>query len=79
MDELIKKTKNYTVGIRPDEQYGYFESNSDDEYDYVEGGLWFENDELVDFDGTYSLPIEVIDAIIELGFRVDKAQFCDEE
>ena len=32
------------------------------------GGLWFEGKELVDYDGVYSLPDEVIKAIEMLGY-----------
>ncbi|MBW6487489.1 hypothetical protein [Sulfurimonas sp.] len=78
MREYDKKlqTKKFTVEISTADQYGYFEH---DVYgDELAGGLWFENNELVDFDGVFALPIQVADAIIELGFKVDKDIFCEE-
>lgn len=78
MDILqFKDYKGYEVCIRPDENYGYFESNSDDEFDYVEGGLWFEDGELVDFDGCGILPEEVGEAINELGYKCNLEDFCE--
>lgn len=68
------ETKNFTVEISTTDQYGYFEHNDyGDEYG---GGLWFEGNELVDFDGCGVLPLEVADAIIELGFKANKDDFC---
>ena len=67
-------TKKFTVEISTIEQYGYFEH---DVYgDELGGGLWFENNELVDFDGCMALPLEVADAIIEMKCKVDKDIFC---
>ena len=70
------ETKNFTVEISTTDQYGYFEHN--DYGDECGGGLWFEDNELVDFDGVFALPSQVADAIIEMGFRVDKDIFCEE-
>ena len=69
--------KKFEVGIDKNKQYGYFEH----EYygEELGGGLWFENDELVDFDGCYFLPIEVAKAIKKLGFKVNLNDFCDVE
>ncbi len=36
------------------------------------GGLWFEGKELVDYDGVYELPADVIAGIRELRFVVPK-------
>lgn len=41
----------------------------DDEY--AEGRLWFESGVLVDFDGVYSLPEEVYEALRHSGIKVD--------
>lgn len=38
------------------------------------GGLWFEGMTLVDYDGVYSLPEDVIDACEMLGFNMDWAK-----
>lgn len=70
------ETKKFTVEISTAEQNGYFEHNVYG--DELSGGLWFEDNELVDFDGVFALPLQVADAIIEMGFRVDKDIFCEE-
>jgi len=47
---------------------GYFEHADHGEG----GGLWFNpRKELIDYDGAYDLPMEVIDGIIELGYWFD--------
>ena len=48
-----------------------YQSDEDDEETYSEGGLWFEDKTLVDYDGCYELPEEVVMAVTELGFNVD--------
>lgn len=72
-----KDSQKYDVCIYSDGSYGYFENWHYGEEDG--GGLWFENGELVDFDGVSFLPDCVADSIIELGFAVDKKQFCYSE
>ena len=70
-------SKNYTVEVSTKDQYGYFEHN---QYgDEASGGLWFENNELSDFDGTFVLPEEVGESIEKMGFIIDKSHFCDTE
>ena len=66
----------YDIGIIPETKTGWFEHHI-----YGEdkgGGLWFRDDELIDSDGLYSLPKEVVTGIEELGFVVPKS-FTDEE
>ena len=36
------------------------------------GGLWFEEGALVDYDGVFALPKEVIEALKQLGFRTEE-------
>ena len=48
-----------------------YQEDEDDEDSYSEGGLWFENRELVDFDGAYELPKKVISALKKLGYKID--------
>lgn len=67
------ETKNYTIEIM-DEQRGYFEHNVYG--DENGGGLWFEDEKLVDFDGVSMLPIEVADALIKFNYKVDKETCC---
>ena len=63
-----------TIGIK-DEGYGYFEfydieSGGDDWY--AEGGLWFRDNQLTDYDGVFSLPNFVLDKLEELGVNVEE-------
>ena len=70
MNKLKTQQGKYEVEIRPEDQRGYFEHE-----DYGEdagGGLWFEDNALVDYDGMAVLPSEVIAGIRALGFTVAK-------
>ena len=61
-----------SVGIN-DEEYGWFEIYDDKtggEDWYAEGGLWFNNNKLVDYDGIFALPICVLDKLEEIGIDV---------
>ena len=50
---------------------GWFEQYSRIGMNYhAEGGLWFEGNELVDYDGIYALSSEVLDTLEENGFDV---------
>ena len=55
--------------------YGYFELG-ETQYDYIEGGLWFKNNELVDFDGCSVLPLTIGQMIEKLGYKIDLDNFC---
>lgn len=48
-----------------------YQSDVDDEQTYSEGGLWFEDKWLVDYDGCYELPEEVLMALHDLGYKED--------
>jgi len=52
---------NYEIKIDTEQEYGYFEHNTHG--DEIAGGLWFEGNELVDYDGVFELPIEVVEAL----------------
>ena len=41
---------------------------------YAEGGLWFINDELSDYDGVFDLSSVVVETIEKLGFNADYAK-----
>jgi len=57
------------VFIDPVAERGYFEHD-----DFGEGGgLWFDGQELIDYDGVWALRAEVATAIRSLGYDVDKA------
>ena len=66
----------YDIGINPELKTGWFEHHI---YGEDRGGsLWFEEDELSDYDGVYSLPKDVITGIEELGYMVSE-DFTNEE
>jgi hypothetical protein len=72
-----KKTKvgKWSVEIDSQKQYGFFEHD-----DYGEGGgLWFVDSMLVDYDGVYELPNNVIKGIEDLGFNADYAKDDEDE
>lgn len=73
-DKVITVRK-WETAIDQNAQYGCFEHD-----DYGEGGgLWFEDDVLVDYDGVYELPLDVIEGIEKLGFNADYAKNKEEE
>jgi hypothetical protein len=55
------------VQIDPKSSYGYWEFKDGSEG----GGLWFDNNELVDFDGHYLLPKSIVNALRDYGFSLD--------
>jgi hypothetical protein len=60
-----------TVGIK-DENCGWFEfydKESEGNDWYAEGGLIFENKELIDYDGVFSLPEFILDKLDEIGYN----------
>lgn len=64
------QTKSFEI-IFNNTDYAYFEHNKMGD-DYA-GGLWFENKSLIDYDGVYEVPKEVIQALIEKGYNMDEA------
>ena len=78
----VKLTFNVTVlDERSDgNQRGSFQWYNDDEVWYCEGGLWFRNGELMDYDGCFSLCSQVIKCLHEHGFDVESiAKSCAPE
>lgn len=65
---------SFQVVKKEDEaDYGFFEIYdvpSDGEHWYAEGGLWFEGDTLIDYDGVFDLPEEVLDILESEGIDV---------
>lgn len=63
-----------TIGYDAEKEYGYFEfydvKTGGDKW-YAEGGLWFENEELYDYDGVFALPPFVWEMLEKKGFNVD--------
>ena len=77
-----KDNVSISIFIDTEANYGYFEyevEQTDEEIQmfgeqesiYVEGGLWFDGNQLVDYDGIDTLPEEVIKLIQELGYKTD--------
>lgn len=63
-----------SLGINKEEGTGYFEiydmeSGGNDWY--AEGGLWFEGNELTDYDGVFDLPTPLKTKLKELNYKVD--------
>lgn len=50
-----------------------YQEDEDDEETYISGSLEFENKVLIGYDGCYELPIEVIEAVKDLGHKIDEA------
>jgi len=77
MDNTYKvtTTKNFEVCISNQGDYGCFEHHIHGEE--VGGGLWIEDGELIDYDGTFVLPLEVIEELISRGVKVDQVFYPD--
>lgn len=68
-------TSKWTIQVSPSTNYGYFERNSGPDGG-TSGGLWFAiNDEgkreLVDYDGVYALPQQIVKALRDAGYYLD--------
>jgi hypothetical protein len=67
---------NCTVGIK-DHTYGWFEyydeKTGGDEW-HAEGGLWFENYKVTDYDGVFCLTQGVIELLKENGFDTSEVE-----
>jgi hypothetical protein len=66
--QLRTQQGKFETVINPWDDFGYFEH--EDYGDEWGGGLWFEGKNLIDYDGVYELPSEVIAGIRELGYIV---------
>ena len=67
---------NCTVGIK-DHTYGWFEVFDEETGGqdwHAEGGLWFDNWEVTDYDGVFSLPSGVIELLNEKGYNTEEVQ-----
>ena len=60
----------WLIEIDSQAQYGYTQDDNGD----FDIGLWFTNNELVDYDGCYELPKQVIQGIEALRFNADYAK-----
>jgi hypothetical protein len=61
-------TKRYTLQIDTAAQYGYFQDNNTG----TEGGLWFQDDTLIDYDGVFELPAQVQTDLIHAGYNLSE-------
>lgn len=61
------------IGYRSEDNYGWFEfydqATGGDKW-YAEGGLWFNGNELIDYDGVFSLPPFIYEHLKTKGFDV---------
>lgn len=48
------------------------QTNPEDEETYAEGGIWFNGEQIEDYDGCYDLPKEVKTALSFLGYHLDE-------
>lgn len=65
---------NCTVGIK-DSTYGWFEIFDEETggHDWhAEGGLWFDNKDVTDYDGVFSLPSGVLELLKDNGFNTEE-------
>jgi hypothetical protein len=67
--ELVVMT--YNIEVDTHKRYGCFEMVSGCGTYYTEGGLWFTDGELVDYDGIFELPTEIEDQLKKWGYKVD--------
>ncbi len=69
--KIIKGKYDIRIWVDNDTHRGYFEHQHYGED--LGGVLWFSKKTLIDYDGVYALPADVIAGIRELGFVVPKA------
>ena len=53
---------------------GWFDWYIEELDEYEEGGLWFEKNELTDYDGVFSLPEQLITFLEEQGYNMNYAK-----
>ena len=71
--EPQSRTMNYEIWWDRDNNYGGFElydEESGGEDYYAEGGLWFDEDTLTDYDGMFEIPATVVDTLKKMGANV---------
>jgi hypothetical protein len=72
MTHTTINTQNFQIEYNLEKTAGYFEHHKvGDEHG---GGLWFEKRELIDYDGVFEVPEEVIKALEKAGFNMDYAK-----
>jgi len=70
--EKKKATMQFNIKVNDAKNYGSFECYDVDDCEtyYAEGGLWFVNKELVDYDGVFELPSQILDYLEDNGYDV---------
>ena len=74
LDKEDKVEVKVTLGIREEKGTGWFEIydiKTGGENWYAEGGLWFEDNGLVDYDGVFSLPECIEEKLKELNYKIN--------
>lgn len=56
---------------RREDDYAGWEYYNDEDDEYAEGGLWFEGNKLMDYDGVCALPEEVYMSLRHMGIETD--------
>lgn len=62
------QVKNWKVYVSPSTNYGYFENQVTER----QGGIWFNGNMVVEYDGCYELPKSVVQALETLNKKFDK-------
>jgi len=65
-----KRTMTFNIDVNDERTRGGFECYDQDGGYYAEGGLWFKDNELVDYDGVCTLSKTVLDQLFEWDFDV---------
>jgi hypothetical protein len=63
----------FTIRISPSTNYGYFEHTIMGED--CGGGLWFDGNELTDYDGVFELPKTVAQVLVQAGYHLEPEFF----
>lgn len=75
IDKSNSEEMEITVAVDDEKQYGYFEmfdTETQGERFYAEGGLWFDNKSLTDYDGVFSLSQHITDKLKEWGYDMSE-------
>ena len=74
ISQKVAKETSFEIGICDETSKGWFEFydiDSKGEDFHAEGGLWFKEKELIDYDGVFELPETIFDKLGEMGYDVD--------
>jgi len=70
---LAKDVESEIEVVIPSNGIGSFEWTIDKLGEYEVGGLWFEENELTDYDGVFELPKELIEYLEKQGYDMEYA------